>query len=124
MGKEIEGVIHVDVNELKEELSQGKSLVVDIRELEEYEEAHIPGVPLVPMSQIADLIEDFEKDKDYVFVCRSGRRSLQVSKFFQQNGIENVRNYEGGMLEWDGELLAGQEHVPSSYDAQSLKRKK
>lgn len=125
MGKIVDGIEHVDVDELKQKVGNANddTLLIDVREHEEYEEAHIPGVPLVPMSEIAEVVDQFDKDKNYVLICRSGRRSLEVSKFFKQNGIENVYNYEGGMLAWNGDVKNGPEHVPTAYDSQTLRKK-
>jgi rhodanese-related sulfurtransferase len=38
-------------------------------------------------------------------LCRSGRRSLQVANFLQQNGFRAV-NLAGGILAWSRELDA------------------
>jgi rhodanese-related sulfurtransferase len=40
-----------------------------------------------------------------VVLCRSGRRSLQVANFLQQNGFQAV-NLAGGILAWSRELDA------------------
>jgi rhodanese-related sulfurtransferase len=111
MAFEKEGVMQIDVKELKEALNDDQTVVIDIREYEEYVEAHIPRLPLIPMSEIIDVIDDFEKDRDYVLVCRSGRRSHETSKFFKMNGIENVKNYAGGMLAWDENIEVGEENI-------------
>ncbi|MCP8616266.1 rhodanese-like domain-containing protein [Salirhabdus salicampi] len=111
MAYENEGVIQIDVDELKEALRDDETIVIDIREHEEYVAGHIPGLPLIPMSEIVDVVDEFEKDRSYVLVCRSGRRSHETSKFFQMNGIKNVKNYAGGMLVWDGEIAVGEENI-------------
>lgn len=111
MAYEKEGVTQIDVTELKQALKDDQTIVIDIREHEEYVEAHIPGLPLIPMSEIVDVVDDFEKDKEYVLVCRSGRRSHETSKFFKMNGIEQVKNYEGGMLAWDEDVQTGEENI-------------
>lgn len=128
MAEIIDNVSHVDWRELKQILSNPSSpiLVVDVRELEEYEAAHIPGIPLVPMSEIVDVVDRFDKDREYVLVCRSGRRSLEVAKFFQANGIERVHNFKGGMLSWieeGNETAQGPEHVVKDYTPEHLERK-
>ncbi|HEX7057312.1 MAG TPA: rhodanese-like domain-containing protein [Bacilli bacterium] len=104
----IDGIPHIFKEELREIL-QGNDAsleVVDVREADEYAEAHIPGVKHVPMSEISDRFAEFDPGKKYVFVCRSGRRSLHVAKVFQENGFD-VLNFKGGMLEWDGETVSG-----------------
>ncbi|MNS73016.1 putative adenylyltransferase/sulfurtransferase MoeZ [compost metagenome] len=125
MSRMIEGVSHVDREELYELLhdKERNVLVIDVRELEEYEDAHIPSVPLIPMGEIAAYINDFDKDREYVFVCRSGGRSFQVTRFFQSQGFNNVHNYEGGMLNWDKEVTGGPENVIVTFNPEQLERK-
>ncbi|WP_438349346.1 rhodanese-like domain-containing protein [Paenibacillus sp. FA6] len=122
----IEGVSHVDTSELYKiiEHTPQQVYVIDVREPEEYNEVHIPGVPLIPMGDIPDLIESFDKSAEYVIVCRSGRRSLEVSKFFQQEGIEKVHNYYGGMLAWDREVEVGPEHIIETFSMDKLTRER
>ena len=38
-------------------------------------------------------------------LCRSGRRSLEVAKFLQQNGFKAV-NLAGGILAWSRDVDA------------------
>lgn len=122
----IDGVPHVDAEELYDIVNNPEKrhiYVVDVREPEEYNAGHIPGVPLLPMGQIPELIEQFDKNAEYIFICRSGNRSLNVAKYFQMNGIQNVHNYAGGMLAWDKEIAEGPEHVVESFSMKGLERK-
>ena len=105
MAERIENISHLDWRELKEALEDtGRAaIVIDVREPEEYEEAHISGLPLIPMGDIIDWTERLDPEREYVFVCRSGRRSYEVAKYFQSNGFGKVHNFAGGMLSWAGE---------------------
>jgi rhodanese-related sulfurtransferase len=119
----IEGVSHVDADELNQMLkNKSKVYVIDVRELEEYTNGHIPGIPLLPMGDIPECIDGFDKSAEYVFVCRSGRRSLEVSRFFQSEGIHKVHNYKGGMLAWDKEITSGPEKVITQFSMSQLER--
>lgn len=126
MSSVIEGISHLDVKELQSVLEDAanSSIVIDVREVEEYEAGHIPGIPLIPMGDIVDYLEQFDRGKEYIFVCRSGRRSLEVAKFFKNNGFDKVHNYLGGMLQWDGELAFGQEHIITEFHPEQLERKR
>lgn len=115
MSRIVDGIVQYDYNELKGIYEKDPStIIIDVREKEEYEEGHIPRIPLIPMSEIVHVIDDFEKDKKYVFVCRSGRRSQEVAVFFKEKGIHNVANYAAGMLGWQGETIAGLEGIISN----------
>ncbi|NWL89885.1 MULTISPECIES: rhodanese-like domain-containing protein [unclassified Paenibacillus] len=125
MSEIIGGVSHIDCDELQHILqnSNNKTLVIDVREPEEYIAGHIPGIPLIPMNEIPDYIGDFDMDREYVFVCRSGGRSYQVARYFQQNGFDKVHNYSGGMLEWDYDIAEGPENIIQEFDPARLERK-
>ncbi|WP_240468695.1 rhodanese-like domain-containing protein [Gracilibacillus sp. YIM 98692] len=110
MKEDVNQLSNQEVKEIFED-KQSKQILVDVREYEEYVDQHIPGIPLVPMSEIAEKVEDFKKDESYVFVCRSGRRSHEVSRFFLENGFQKVANYDGGMLNWDGPVETGEENI-------------
>ena len=113
MSHNVEGVKQLTFTEVKELYDQSGTspILIDVREIDEYTDAHIPGIPLIPMSEMANHADEFKRNEEYVFVCRSGRRSHEVAKFFQEHGIENVANYDGGMLEWEGPVKGGKENV-------------
>ncbi|WP_100373559.1 rhodanese-like domain-containing protein [Bacillus sp. FJAT-45037] len=117
MKNEQDGIRQVEVEELKEMLKQkDSSLIIDVRELDEYEESHIPGVPLIPMHTIPAHLGKLDQTKSYVFVCRSGARSQNVARFLKENGFDHVQNFAGGMLGWDGERATGLEWVVEEID--------
>jgi rhodanese-related sulfurtransferase len=110
MAYEQDGVNQIEVNELYEALEKkdDKVVLLDVRENEEYNAGHIPGVKIVPTSQFMERYEEeLEKDKEYIVICRSGNRSQMVCKFLQDQGFKNLSNYAGGMLEWDGPVESG-----------------
>ncbi|UCZ52013.1 rhodanese-like domain-containing protein [Bacillus shivajii] len=111
MSTEFRGITQINQDELKKVLEEKNenTVVIDVREPDEYESGHIPGVPLMPMHTVPSLIEGFNKDKEYVFICRSGNRSQNVSMFLKEHGIDKVINFDGGMLSWDGEIAEGEE---------------
>jgi rhodanese-related sulfurtransferase len=65
----------------------------------------VPGVVHIPMGQIADRLQEVDRSAEVVVLCRSGRRSLEVAKFLQQNGFKAV-NLAGGILAWSRDLDA------------------
>jgi rhodanese-related sulfurtransferase len=85
---------------------RGESLtLLDVREDWELAVASVPGILHIPMGQVADRIGEIDRSREVVVLCRSGRRSLQVANFLQQNGFQAV-NLAGGILAWSRELDA------------------
>ncbi|CAA6813671.1 MAG: Rubredoxin [uncultured Sulfurovum sp.] len=92
---------------------EGKAdfLLVDVREMMEYDAGHITGVDILkPTSLFQSWAEEFlntNKEKTVIFTCRSGNRSGQVQEVFRQNGMENVLNHVGGIISYSGETQLG-----------------
>jgi rhodanese-related sulfurtransferase len=90
--------------ELQEKLAKGENPeMVDVRENEEVAAGMVPGAKHIRMSEIPNNLEYFDKDKEYIFICRSGARSANVCYFLEEQGFK-VRNMVGGMLNWTGEV--------------------
>lgn len=75
---------------------------IDVRELEEWVEAHIADTVLVPMQEspawVAEHVDSF--DAPIVVSCRSGARSASVVAFLRNAGYANAVNLRGGILAW------------------------
>ena len=85
---------------------RGESLtLLDVREEWELGVASVPDVVHIPMGEVAARLGELERGREVVVLCRSGRRSLQVANFLQQNGFQAV-NLAGGILAWSRELDA------------------
>nr|WP_174498043.1 rhodanese-like domain-containing protein [Salirhabdus euzebyi] len=91
----LEGLIETNSNRYE---------IIDVREDEEVEQGMIEGAQHIPLQQIPESINKFNKETEYVIVCRSGRRSHNACLYLQEHGYK-VRNLVGGMLEWNGEVI-------------------
>ncbi|AMN46093.1 hypothetical protein ACG33_03005 [Steroidobacter denitrificans] len=77
--------------------------LLDVREEWELQIAPVPGAIHIPMDQIIDRIGELDRSRETIILCRSGRRSLDVAKFLQQNGFQAV-NLAGGVLAWSRDV--------------------
>lgn len=77
--------------------------IIDVREAEEVAEGMIPGAIHIPLGSIPERVSELDSSKEYIIVCRSGRRSANACQYLESEGF-NVINLEGGMLDYDGEL--------------------
>src|SRR3954449_9176452 len=94
----------ITTGELNEKLEAGEKLeLVDVREDEEVAEGMIPGAKHIRMMDIPTKLDAFDKEKEYIFICRSGSRSANVCYYLEEQGYK-VRNMVGGMLEWRGKV--------------------
>lgn len=100
----MEEVKIITTEELKKKLEAGEKLeLVDVREDFEVAQGKIPGVKHIPMNEIPAQLDYFDKNKEYIFICRSSHRSGNVCLYLQDQGYK-VRNMIGGMLEWTGDV--------------------
>ncbi|MDQ0272250.1 rhodanese-like domain-containing protein [Cytobacillus purgationiresistens] len=99
----MEEIQEITTDELQKKLDAGENLeLVDVREDEEVSQGMIPGAKHIRMGTIPENLDQFDKDKEYIMICRSGNRSGQVCHYMQEQGYK-VRNMVGGMLDWSGE---------------------
>jgi rhodanese-related sulfurtransferase len=78
--------------------------IIDVRELDEYENGHIPGIKLIPLSEFVERYQEIDPNKETILVCRSGARSGRACQFLMHQGYKNVKSMVGGMLAWTGEV--------------------
>lgn len=74
--------------------------LLDVREPDEWAAGHAPEARHLPMMEIPGRLDEVPTDGDVVVVCRSGGRSGQVVGFLTARGWDNVRNLDGGMIDW------------------------
>ena len=86
-----------------QDLLKNKQVIslIDVRETEELAAGKIPGAVNIPLSLLEFRMQDIDKSKEHIMVCRSGNRSGQAVRFLESRGF-NVINMDGGMLDWNG----------------------
>lgn len=94
----------ISASEVQKRLEQGETLnIIDVREVEEVQGGHIPGVVNIPLGLLQFRIQELSKETPYIIVCHAGGRSAQATMFLENQGYD-VTNMEGGMLAWAGEV--------------------
>lgn len=90
----------IDVNELEKRLADGVRLI-DVREDDEYREAHVPGAESWPLSTLSERWGDIGlvPDRAVALICRSGGRSMRAAEFLAEQG-RVAMNVAGGTLAW------------------------
>lgn len=89
-------------DEVKELVNSNKEVpIIDVREAEEVRSGMIPGALHIPLGLLEFRLQDIDKSKEHILVCRSGNRSGMAANLLESRGFQ-VINMDGGMLEWDG----------------------
>ncbi len=93
-----------------EEFLNSDTILIDIREPDEYSRGHIPGAIHVPRGmlefQIVKTLEHIgvaadPADEDMVLYCGTGGRSALAAKSLDDMGFRNVRSMDGGIIAWN-----------------------
>ena len=95
----------VSPEELKQLIDSNADIqLVDVREPSEFESGNIGGI-LIPLGTIPQNVDKIAKDKQVVFICRSGKRSANAISFLESNyGFDKLYNLDGGVLNWRNEI--------------------
>ena len=81
-------------------LTEGKIMLVDVREPNEVAAAAYPDAIQMPMSQFDPAALPDPVGKQVVFACGSGKRSMAASLVAQDAGLPYDAHLEGGMKAW------------------------
>ena len=92
-------------HELKRRMDAGEPFeLIDVREPFEYEIARIDGAKLIPLGEIAERLDQLEREQPIIVHCHSGMRSAQAVRLLQQRGFAKVYNLEGGIDAWSDQV--------------------
>jgi rhodanese-related sulfurtransferase/DNA-binding transcriptional ArsR family regulator len=91
----------IDRAELVRRLKAGTVTLIDVRPVEEYEAAHIPGAVSVPLDQLSAFAKNVPKRRTIVAYCRGPYcvLSLQAAVALRKRGHTVMRSTDG-ISEW------------------------
>lgn len=95
------------MEEVRADMQDDDVLLVDVREIDEFANGHIPDAINVPLSELEQSAEKvLPKDKILYVYCRSGQRSTTAVRQLKEMGFEDVFNV-GGIIDWSYEVETG-----------------
>jgi len=90
--------------QLQQKITQQADLkILDVREPQEFEFAHIEDSVLIPLSLIPLKVEELDRNEELVVLCHHGVRSMMACQFLAKEGFENLYNLVGGIDAWSVE---------------------
>lgn len=67
------------------------AILLDVRNQDEYDEGHIEGSVLIPVSELASRLSELpDKDALIIVFCRTGVRSAEACGILKENGYRNA----------------------------------
>jgi adenylyltransferase/sulfurtransferase len=99
----------VTVQEMKRALDNPKLgiKILDVREPDEHQIAHIDGVPLLPLSVLQQRFTELDPNSQYYIHCKSGVRSMRALEFLREQGFKYLKSVKGGINAWADEIDHG-----------------
>ncbi len=96
----------VTVQEMKRALEEPQLgvKVIDVREPEEYQIAHVQGVPLLPLSVLPRRFTELDPNQQYYIHCKTGIRSMRALEFLREQGFKYLKSVKGGISAWADEI--------------------
>jgi sulfur-carrier protein adenylyltransferase/sulfurtransferase len=101
-----------------------KYLLIDVRQASEYEQGHIPGAKLMPLTEVETKLFTLPPDRDLIFYCANGGRSQWAASLAGEAEVcdKSVYHLMGGMQAWEGKTLSGYPKVRIFDKDQTLEK--
>ena len=97
----------ITAEELKARMDAGEPVnLLDVREPDERAEFNIGG-NFIPLGNVQGMmIDDIDalKNEEVICYCRSGKRSMMACMTLETYGFTNVKNLDGGMMNWQSKF--------------------
>ncbi len=93
-------VVGIDAATVNTWLENDEAVLVDVRETSEFDQEHIPGAMLLPMSMFDPELFPSVPGKKVVLHCAVGKRSEAAGKMLLNEGYEGAIHMIGGIQEW------------------------
>ena len=82
--------------------------LIDVREEDEWNEVHVRGAELFPLSKIRAGQLPETDEREVAVICRSGGRSMMAGQVLEANGWVDVTNISDGTI---GAIAAGEDFL-------------
>ena len=88
-------------------INQGKSLILDVREPDEFAAGHLQGAKNISQKVLSSKLDEIEKfkTKPVIVVCATGTRSASATARLKKAGFSEAVSLDGGMVAWQGQGL-------------------
>jgi hydroxyacylglutathione hydrolase len=95
-----------DLAALSAAVELGNAQIIDVRNLTEYEEVHLPGSTHIALGFLPRHLDEIERNRPVLVHCASGYRSHIAASLLRRAGFDNVTTAAVPVEQWR-ELAAG-----------------
>jgi hydroxyacylglutathione hydrolase len=98
----IERTERITAGSLRERLdAPERPSIIDVRTPEEWRQGHISAAVNLPLSQLAERMDEIPDPRPLVVYCASGYRSSIATSLLQRHGVTQLTNLVGGLGAWE-----------------------
>lgn len=110
------GIEEVDIEGAKKLIAQG-AVILDVRELNEYRNGHIPGAIWTPRGLLDFKAFEWlpDKEKVYLLYCQTGGRGAVATCDMKKLGYKKVYHLKGGFKAWSEAGQAVEKGEPEGF---------
>jgi rhodanese-related sulfurtransferase len=100
-GHEADQKMQISPAEVAQRLRSGEQVrLIDVRSREEWDAVHIDGAVFFTQELMQEMVSEWPKNSEIIFVCHYGVRSLDAASYFAGHGFEHVHSLTGGIDAW------------------------
>lgn len=93
----------IRANDIHKYIGNNRIIIVDLRDLREYEAGHIPTAIHIPYEALEDVKESLDSNSIYIFYCDRGNVSLRACKDLMNMGYK-LASMHGGFRAYRGRI--------------------
>lgn len=111
-----------DPDDFAQAIEVDGTVLIDVREEDEYEEGHIPGAVNIPIRELGDNLEAIPTDQPVLINCQAGWRAGIAVSALRMMGYDNAEGFAQGPDEWEeaGYELVTEFPEPESFGEPDL----
>lgn len=92
--------LEVDVDAVERAIAADSHTILDVREQDEWDGAHIEQAIHIPLGDLGNRAGELPADKPVYTICHSGVRSLKAIEILRGTGHEGAKSLAGGVVGW------------------------
>ncbi len=100
---ESEQKMQIEPDELLRRLKEEPGIsiaLIDVRSREEWDAVHLNESQFLTQELMQEILSSWPKEREIVFVCHHGVRSLDAAAFFAGHGFTEAKSLAGGIDAW------------------------
>jgi rhodanese-related sulfurtransferase len=87
--------------EVQQRFEREDVILLDVREPDEWsDDGYINGAVNIPLDQLPSRVDELDRDKTIIVMCRNGNRSTQGLSILEAAGFADLHELGGGINAW------------------------